>query len=80
MQNINFEADAFENKKVKILSNPGFKIVIKNRKEFFIQSFIQNYLLKSLLGQHFGAISVQMYNSIDTHCDAIETHICASLL
>jgi hypothetical protein len=76
MQNINFEADAFENKKVKILSNPGFKIVIKNRKEFFIQ----NYLLKSRLGQHFGATSVQMYNSIDTHCDAIETHICASLL
>ena len=46
MQNINFEADAFENKKVKILSNPGFKVVIKNRKELNEQEFLNiSYLV-----------------------------------
>ena len=34
MTNINsFEVATFENKKIKILSNPGFRITIKNRKE-----------------------------------------------
>ena len=42
MQNINFEVEAFENKKVKILSNPGFKIKIKNKKELHYSNESEN--------------------------------------
>ena len=42
MQNINFEVATFENKKIKILSNPGFKIIIKNRKELIADQIFLN--------------------------------------